>query len=202
MSKEMDLTGLRVGRLTVIAPAGKRGGRRVWQCKCDCGNETSVLTTSLSTGRTKSCGCYQKERASETFKKHGECGTRLYKIWSNMIQRCSNEKNDSFLLYGANGITVCEEWKEFAAFHEWAMANGYGNKLSIDRIDNDKGYSPENCRWATPQEQTDNRKCTIYLSFNGKRQTLKRWSDETGIPYRNLLWRIRKGWSAERALTT
>jgi hypothetical protein len=118
-----------------------------------------------------------------------------------MIQRCSNPKHDSYSLYGAKGVIVCDEWKNFAAFSKWAMENGYTDSLSIDRIKNDKGYSPENCRWATPQEQTDNRECSIYLSFNGKRQTLKEWSEETGIPYKNLLWRIRHGWTTEKALT-
>jgi hypothetical protein len=119
-----------------------------------------------------------------------------------MIQRCSNENNDSYKTYGAKGVFVCEEWKQFDSFCNWAMVSGYSDTLSIDRIENDKGYTPQNCRWATPQEQTDNRSCTRFISFNGKTQTLKRWSEETGIPYKNLLWRIDQGWSIEKALTT
>lgn len=201
MSRAVDLTGMRFGRLSVIGKTRTKSGRVAWVCKCDCGNETAPMTSELLRGRTQSCGCLRNEIAGNTFRKHGQHGTRLYRIWSNMIQRCSNPKHDSYSLYGAKGVIVCDEWKNFAAFSKWAMENGYTDSLSIDRIKNDKGYSPENCRWATPQEQTDNRECSIYLSFNGKRQTLKEWSEETGIPYKNLLWRIRHGWTTEKALT-
>ena len=202
MSKAIDLIGMRFGRLSVIGKTRIIGGRVAWVCKCDCGNKTTTLTTELLRGRTKSCGCYQKERASAANKTHGHSGTRLYRIWSNMIQRCSNPKNDNYHLYGAKGIAVCDEWKEFETFGKWALENGYTDALSIDRIDNSKGYSPDNCRWATPQEQTDNRDCTQLVSYNGKTQTLNRWAEETGIPYRKLLWRIHQGWPIERALTT
>ena len=202
MGNTIDLTGIRVGKLIVIGPAERKNGRTAWHCKCDCGNETTVLTQQLTHGLTKSCGCYQKERASETFKRHGMYGTRLYRIWSNMIQRCSNPKNNAYLMYGAKGVSVCAEWKVFNAFCQWAMSNGYDDGLSIDRIDNSKGYSPDNCRWATSQEQTDNRVCVRYVFFNGKTQTLKKWAEETGIPYDRLSWRIRNGWPIEKALTT
>lgn len=119
-----------------------------------------------------------------------------------MIQRCNNPKNDNYHLYGAKGVSVCDEWKDFSEFSKWAMANGYADNLSIDRIENDKGYFPENCRWATPQEQTDNRDCTLYVSYNGKTQTVKRWSEETGVPYKTLLWRLRHNWEFERALSS
>lgn len=202
MSKAVDLTGMRFGRLSVISKTRSKSGKVAWACKCDCGNKTETLTTELLRGRTQSCGCYHKDKMSEAFKKHGQYKTRLYRIWSNMIQRCGNPQNDNYYLYGARGVSVCDEWKDFAVFSKWAINNGYADNLSIDRIDSNKGYSPENCRWATPKEQTDNRRCSIYVSFNGTRKTLKEWSVTTGIPYKNLLWRIRHGWSAEKALTT
>ena len=201
MSRAVDLTGMRFERLSVIGKT-RKNGRVAWLCKCDCGNETKPYTTELMRGRAKSCGCLQKEIASKTFHKHGQCKSRLYRIWSNMIQRCSNPKNDNYHLYGAKGVAVCEEWKDFSVFSKWAMESGYSDNLSIDRIETNKGYSPKNCRWATPQEQTDNRECTRYVSFNGKTQTLKRWSEETGIQYGRLLWRISQGWPIEKALTT
>lgn len=201
MSRAMDLTGKRFGRLSVISKTRKYG-RVAWVCKCDCGNETTTLTTELLRGRTKSCGCLHREIVGSTFRKHGQHGTRLYRIWSNMIQRCNNPKNDNYHLYGAKGISVCDEWKDFSAFCKWATENGYSDDLSIDRIETGKGYSPENCRWATAQEQTDNRECTRLISFDGRTQTLKRWAEETGIPYKNLLWRIDHGWPIEKALTT
>lgn len=202
MSKTIDLVGMRFGRLSVIGKTKTKSNRVAWICKCDCGNETTPMTTSLLKGRTKSCGCFHRDRTAETFRKHGQYNTRLYRIWGNMHQRCSNPKKDNYHLYGAKGVSVCDEWKDFSDFSKWAMENGYSDSLSIDRIETDKGYSPENCRWATPQEQTDNRSCTKLISFNGKTQTIKRWAEETGIPYKNLLWRIDHGWDAEKALTT
>lgn len=201
MSKAVDLTGMRFGRLTVISKTRSNSGRVAWMCKCDCGNETAPMTTELLKGRTQSCGCLHSENIGNASRKHGQYKTRLYRIWGNMIQRCSNPKNDNYHLYGAKGVSVCDEWKDFAVFSKWAMENGYSDSLSIDRIETDKGYFPENCRWATPQEQTDNRECTRYVSFNGKTQTLKRWAEETGIAYKNLLWRIDHGWPIEKALS-
>lgn len=202
MGRAVDLTGMRFGRLSVVRKTRSASGRVAWVCKCECGNETTTLTTELLKGHAKSCGCYHRDKMSVSFRKHGQHKTRLYKIWSNMLQRCGNPKNDNYQRYGAKGINVCEEWKDFQAFYKWATANGYTENLSIDRIENSKGYCPENCRWETPQAQTDNRGCTHNISFNGKTQTLKRWAEETGIPYKNLLWRINKGWPIDRALTT
>jgi hypothetical protein len=104
-------------------------------------------------------------------------------------------------MYGAKGITVCDEWHDFKRFYEWAITTGYSDSLSIDRIDNTKGYSPDNCRWATPQEQTDNRRCCRYITYNGKCQTIKAWANETGIHRNTLRERFNRGWSAEQALT-
>ena len=201
MSKAVDLVGMRFGRLLVIGKTRSKGCRVAWVCKCDCGNETAPITTELLKGRTRSCGCLRRENFGNAARKHGLYKTRLYRIWSNMIQRCSNPKNNNYHLYGAKGVTVCDEWKDFSAFSKWAFENGYDDSLSIDRIKNNKGYSPDNCRWATPQEQTDNRDCTKRISFNGKTQTLKQWSEETGVAYKNLLWRIDRGWPVEKALT-
>lgn len=202
MSGFKDLTGQRFGLLTVLGISGADNtGRTKWMCMCDCGEVTQVITNSLKSGHTVSCGCYQRKRASETFGVHGQSGTRLHRIWSNMRQRCENPKSDSYYLYGAKGITVCDEWHSFKQFYEWAMATGYSDSLSIDRKDSTKGYSPDNCRWATPQEQTDNRPCCRYVTYNGKSQTIKAWAKETGIHYNTLRERFNRGWSAERALT-
>lgn len=202
MTRRNDLTGKRFGRLTVLG-AGERSkdGRFRWRCVCDCGNESNVYAAELNSGRTSSCGCYHRDRASATSRTHGQSKTRLYKIWSNMQQRCNNPKSDWYHLYGGNGVTVCDEWRVFKQFYEWAKVTGYSDSLSIDRIDNTKGYSPDNCRWATPQEQTDNRQCCRYVTHNGKRQTIKAWAKETGIHYNTLRERFNRGWSAEKALT-
>lgn len=134
---------------------------------------------------------------------HGGKGTRLYRIWTGMRTRCFNERAREYPLYGGRGITICDEWMDFARFREWALANGYRNKLTIERVDNDGNYAPENCRWIPLGEQALNRSNTIVITFRGRTQPLVVWSEETGIPYPTLFARLRyRGWSVERALTT
>lgn len=170
MGKLIDLTGQRFGRLTVIERAGKTNdGHRKWLCQCDCGKTTVVAGNDLKKekGATRSCGCLRLVKIEEMAQLntlHGNSHHRLYVIWSGMKQRCTNPKTPMFYLYGERGITICEEWlHDFKAFYDWAMANGYRGDLSIDRIDNDKGYSPDNCRWATPKEQAINRRTTKHV---------------------------------------
>lgn len=119
-----------------------------------------------------------------------------------MLNRCYNANHKYYNRYGGRGITVCDEWKNnFQAFYDWAISNGYRDDLTLDRKDNDNGYSPENCRWTTKKEQSNNRENNIVITYNGKTQTLSQWAEEIRIPYHKLLVRIKRGWSVERAFT-
>ena len=143
-----DLTGKRFGNLVVIAMSDERFHRQVkWVCKCDCGNIKNIASHKLSTGEIKSCGCMQYVRT------HGLTGTRLYRIWQSMKNRCGNPNVPCYKYYGGISISVCAEWLHFETFYEWAMQNGYRDDLTIDRMDYDGNYEPSNCRWATWKEQ-------------------------------------------------
>lgn len=165
MSRLIDLTGQRFGRLVVIAraedyvsPKGKHNTR--WECRCDCGKTVVVCGWQLRTKDARSCGCIHSEQLSTRNFVHGQRHTRIYEIWKGMKARCTNPHNSHFKYYGGRGISVCEEWQSFPAFYGWAMAHGYSEHLTIDRIDNDKGYSPDNCRWATDAQQRSNKRKT------------------------------------------
>ena len=133
---------------------------------------------------------------------HGLSKTRIYRIWKQMRHRCYKTYDSGYAKYGSRGITVCDEWKnDFLAFYEWAMANGYSENLSIDRIDNNGNYCSENCRWVDLDIQANNKRNNHFLTYKGKTQTIAEWSREIGLDYGTLWKRVKDGWSAERALT-
>ena len=189
-----DLTGQRFYRLTVIKRVENIKSAAAWLCRCDCGKETIVISHRLTHGRSRSCGCYSAELKTV----HGERHTRLYNIWSLMKDRCQNKSNNSFLRYGGAGINICEEWKDFLPFRNWAVNNGYDESLTIDRVDGTKGYCPENCRWATKLEQVQNRKYTIWIEHDGQKKTIKEWSEVFGIKYKTAVRRYHAGCNFQR----
>lgn len=199
MSHKIDMVGRRFGRLVVIKevdPHIKPSGQKItmYKCICDCGNYKTVSGTHLRSGHHQSCGCLKKEQ-----EKHGN--TRLARIWLDMIARCYNEKSTSYKNYGAKGITVCESWKnDFEIFKSWAEKSGYTNNLTIDRIDNTKGYEPINCRWATPKQQANNRKNNLILSYKDEAHTAAEWADILNVNVKRIYEKKSRGLSDTEVL--
>lgn len=161
MSHLIDMTGVKIGRLTVIKKVHSKNTNARWLCRCDCGNEITVLGTTLRRGNSKSCGCYRADYWREHLTRHGLCYTSVAHTWYGMRQRCSNNRNPAFKNYGARGISVCPEWEDsFETFYAYVSTlPHFGEKgRSLDRIDNDGNYEPGNVRWATPKEQSMNRR--------------------------------------------
>ena len=165
MSAVKDLTWQRFGRLTAIARAGSDAqGKATWYCICDCGNIVVATGAQLRRYNTRSCGCLAQEVSRKLRSKHGKTKTRLFPVWQSMKDRCHCPSNHAYKYYGGRGIAVCDEWRyDFQKFYEWSIANGYDEnapkgQCTIDRIDNDKGYSPDNCRWVDMKVQNNNKR--------------------------------------------
>ncbi len=205
MGRFKNLLGMSFGKLTVESFAGRllhRGNRFHWNCICSCGNRTCVGSAQLINGNTKSCGCFKKELPSLMFKTHGMGDSPEYGAWRNMKERCLNDKTRVFKWYGARGITVCPAWIDSFEVFLADMGMRPSAKHSIDRIDNNKGYSPENCRWVTRREQSVNRTTTIIIPFNGEERCISDWEFHLGVKKGAIGRRLSRKWSIERALTT
>lgn len=214
MAKFTDLTGRKFGSLTVLgmaedacSPNGRV--RRRWNCVCDCGTEKTVYGENLTGGKTLSCGCLQRKRASQVRTKHGGTDSRLYGVWCAMKRRCYSLDVPEYHRYGGRGIVVCDEWKnDYSSFAEWAIQNGYDDsakrgECTLDRINNDGPYSPDNCRWITQQEQMNNVSYNHICEYNGESHTVAEWARLYNMPYNKLLQRLlRYGYDIEKALKT
>ena len=196
MPKFIDLSGNTFGRLTVIRRGENAKDRTTWVCRCECGTEKTIHGSSLKSGIVVSCGCYHRERVRNASRTHGMSQTKLYKTYYAMMARCHKEQHPSYPDYGARGISVCDEWRDDKTkFIRWALENGYKPELSIDRKDNNKGYSPENCRWTTMDVQAMNKRGLRMITINGETKNLSTWLKQNGIAYRNFYERIAAGWS-------
>lgn len=187
------------GRLTIIGEAPKHGldvHRRVY-ARCECGTERDIMFSLLVTGKTVSCGCYRKTKNIT----HGRSQSRTYRIYRDMLTRCNNPHYKEYHLYGGRGIKVCDRWQ--GSFDNFLSDMGERPKgMSLDRIDNEGHYTPENCHWATGFEQANNKRNNVILEYHGRRQTAPQWARELGISVRNIYSRRRSGWSDERILST
>ncbi len=196
MSKsfKVDLTGQRFGRLTVLEFVPTEDRFTYWLCRCECGNTATVRAGHLKEERTTSCGCLREERIVRLNRTHGNANTRLYKIYHGIKKRCLNPNTRNYNNYGARGITICDEWlNDFVAFRDWALANGYNDTFSIDRIDVNGNYEPSNCRWTDRKTQCRNRQRNVFVEYQGEMIPLAEAAERTGIDYKVLHFRYQHG---------
>ncbi len=201
MSRSVDLSGRVFGNWTVLQRAGIGGSREaLWLCRCACGKERRVIARHLRNGLSKSCGCLAGKLISDFHRTHGMTGTTEHKVWAMMKSRCGNPRYTHYKNYGGRGITVCDEWaSSFERFYA-DMGPRPSMKHTLDRIDNNKGYSPENCRWATRGEQNRNHRRNRLLTLNGETMNVIDWAKKLGLTQQALQWRL-KNWTIERVLS-
>lgn len=193
--------GKKFGKLTIVAYVDKTTHHR-FSCKCDCGNNKTVILNNLTRGLTSSCGCTRKQKSRERLTTHGLSNTRLSNIWDKMKERCHNLNHEAYHNYGGRGIEVCSEWrKDFMNFYNWAMANGYAEGLTIERVDSNKGYSPDNCTWIPKSEQARNTRRQVYITLFGETKILADWlRDDRTVSHSTYRRRLNKGLKPEQAL--
>lgn len=192
----INLSGKRFGKWEVIEKSGNtKGGAAIWKCRCECGNIGFPIGTDLRQGKTTNCGCDARKKVSKMMTTHGRSGSRIHRIWKGMLSRCYSPTGS----YRIKGVYVCDEWRNsYEEFEEWAVKNGYGNGLSIDRISNDDGYHPDNCRWTDRETQSQNRKF-VRLSPSG--EPWYKVAEKNGIRSQLFHGRIHDGWTDEEAAT-
>jgi hypothetical protein len=206
--KLIDLTGQRFGFLVVLERAENKGKHTCWLCKCDCGNEKIISGKSLRKGLTISCGCYAKEQRRKATTKHGFARTRLNYLYDRMKHRCYSTKDKYYKNYGARGIKVCEEWlKDSRNFYRWAIENGFDEnapymKCTLDRIDVNGDYSPENCRFVDIKTQCNNRTTNFLITYDGLTMNATGWGKKKGLNPSTIIKRIKSGWNIKEALET
>lgn len=205
MRKALEITGQKFGRLTAIKFVKKnKKGLHIWLFKCDCGKEKMIIKQYVLSGQVKSCGCLLAEKRIESHTVHGFYGTSIYKTWQGIKRRCYYTNFKDYKNYGARGVLVCDEWKnDFINFYNWAITNGYKEGLTIDRIDVNGDYEPNNCRWVTTKIQNRNKRNCIFITYKNNTYCLGEWAERLNINYNTLNARIKKyKWNIEKAFET
>lgn len=195
----VELSGKRFGRWSVLKFHDKKGKHLRWQCVCDCGNMGFVMSTNLLSGISNSCGCLNRETTAKRNYKHALSSHHLFKVWRSMNNRCYNPKDIGYHNYGGRGIKVCKKWHTFQPFYD-DMIEGYESGLTIERINVNKGYSPSNCKWATIEEQSTNRRNNRRLTIDGETKTVTEWAKEIGVDHSVIRNRLKYGWSHKDAV--
>ena len=196
--RNLNISGERFGDLVAIRAVGKCETGYVWECRCDCGSVATATVAKLNSGKKLSCGCRRSRVTTERNHKHGKSGTKTFRSWASMRQRCTNPSDGAFDRYGGRGIAVSPRWGTFANFLEDMGECPPG--ATLDRIDNEKGYEPNNCRWATRAQQNRNTRGNRWLTFDGRRMVLSDWAKERGINKTTLRMRLERGWPVEKSL--
>lgn len=200
----VDLTGKHFDKWKVLERAPDKGKNRYWLCECECGTIKIVGGRHLVSGASKSCGCSFPVGENAVNFKHGDRASRnrLYKIWCEMKARCLSQNNSNYKRYGSRGISICEEWlHDYTAFKAWALSHGYADNLTIERMDNDGNYCPENCKWATPKEQANNRRTTRKFEYQGVVLSIKGHCERLNLNRHTVSTRLSRDWTFEEAIT-
>lgn len=199
-----DLTGMKFGEWTVLEKIGSNKNQKIeWKCRCSCGNAGVITTSQLISGKSKCCKDCAYKIVGNKNRKHGMSEDRIYKIYTGMKIRCYDENIEHFDKYGGRGIKICDEWlgdKGFENFYKWAMANGYKEGLTIDRINVNGNYEPSNCRWVAKKEQANNRRTNVFITVDGVKMTTAQAAEKYGVKYETLRSRIKSGYSPDIAV--
>jgi hypothetical protein len=198
-----DLSGQRFGRIAVIKFSFVKGRKAWWICKCDCGTIKDIRSDNLTCGETLSCGCLSREKSAEVGHRnatHGKSRTPTHNVWKQMKQRCENPHNHAFANYGGRGINVCDEWISIINFDSWALISGYKEGLTIERIDVNGNYCPENCTWIPKSEQNNNKRNSIKITFRGEIKTAAQWGHILGIKIYKIYYYLKKGKTVEEII--
>lgn len=201
MSKMVDISFQRFGRWFTIGPTSKQGTQYKWLCLCDCGNVRAIAIGCLRAGKSRSCGCLKNDVTAARMYIHGKHRSPEHSVWAGMWQRCDNKRNPGYADYGARGITVCDRWRDFELFLA-DMGTRPSLHHSIERVNNNDGYNPANCIWATKIQQCSNTRRNVIITWRGETKCLTEWVRVLGQNYERVRGRMRLGWPFEKAIST